>query len=425
MIESTTKHWTSAWTKFNKQFLNDNYVLRAHAELPNYDYLNEVQVPKNPRFLRIPLFEGRHNSLKSFMQFRSTCPSPQNENSSLNEGILTFDKSSGDMKMKTDFTIHFWDLSERLRYKVEDSFMRFLFDKASNGDLKRLATKLNISYPFICQLRRGLYSIPSKLLIETAKIVNEDLFIVEMNIEYARTRHGNVSKINFPIIPSKAMASLVGHVFGDGYIGKKKRQFEYCNDNPNLLNEVREYVREIFGLEPMTERRNRLGYSTIVGEVLEKFGAHLAPKIYSEKIVPVWIKNGSVDVKIAFIKALFDDDGSVMYSKNYNAKGVNFYQIRDKSKLQSSHEFLSEVRGLLKEFNIMAGEPHLRKFYIINGEEHAISYINITDYKSILNFYHKIGLSYGEKFNRLRKIIARAPVNARQLAEVENKIEQA
>lgn len=409
MTQLTSDHWTSADVKYLKELSNPSITLRTHAELPNYDF---------------PFYEGRLSSLKSFMQFRLTCPSFQNENSSINEGILTFDKSSGEKKMKTDFALHFWDLSERLRYKVEDTFMRFLFDKASGNDLKSLAAKLNVSYPFICQLRRGLYSIPSKLLIETAKIANEDLFVIEKNIEYARTRHGNVSKISFPIIPSKAMASLVGHVFGDGYIGKNKRQFEYCNDNPNLLNEVRNYVREIFVLEPMTERRNRLGYSTIVGEVLELFGAHLAPKIYSEKLVPNWVKYGPAEIKIAFLKALFDDDGSVMYSKNYNAKGINFYQIRDKSILQSSHEFLSEVRELLKEFSIMAGKPHLRKFYSINGEERAISYINITDYKSILNFYYRIGLTDGEKFNRLKKIIARAPENIKQLVEVKNKIEQ-
>ena len=400
VTESTTGH---AHVNYLKEFTNTNDVLRAHAELPNYDF---------------PFFEGRHNSLKSFMQFRLTCPSPQNKNSPLNEGILTFDKRSGGMKMKKAFDIHFWNLSERVRYKINDIFLRYLVDKASNQNLRALSVKLNISYPYICHLRRGLYSIPSKMLIKIANMADIDLQIIEENIEYVRTRHGNLSKINFPIIPSKAMASLVGHVFGDGYIGKKKRQFENCNDNPNLLNEVRCYIREIFGLEPMTERRNRIGYSTIVGEVLEKFGAHLAPKIYSEKNVPEWIKNGSDDIKIAFLKALFDDDGSVMFSKGYNAKGINFYQIRDKSKLQSSHKFLSEVRELLKEFDIMAGEPHLRKFYIIHGEEHAISYINITNYKSILNFYYRIGLIDGEKFNRLKKIIARAPENIQQLVEV-------
>ena len=88
IAELTTGH---AHVNYLKDSTNTN-VLRAHAELPNYDF---------------PLFESRHDSLKSFMQFRLTCPSPQNRNSPLNEGILAFDKSSGDMKMKTDFALHF------------------------------------------------------------------------------------------------------------------------------------------------------------------------------------------------------------------------------------------------------------------------------------------------------------------------------
>ncbi len=80
--ELTTGH---PCLNYLKELINTNHLLRAHAELPNYDF---------------PLFEGRLSSLKSIMQFRLTCPSLQNKNSSLNEGILTFDKSSGGMKMK-------------------------------------------------------------------------------------------------------------------------------------------------------------------------------------------------------------------------------------------------------------------------------------------------------------------------------------
>lgn len=87
MIESTTgqKSTGHAHVNYLKEFTNTNYVLRTHAELPNYDF---------------PRLEGRLSSLKSFTQFRLTCPSLQNKNSSFNEGILTFDKSSVDMKMK-------------------------------------------------------------------------------------------------------------------------------------------------------------------------------------------------------------------------------------------------------------------------------------------------------------------------------------
>jgi intein/homing endonuclease len=166
-------------------------------------------------------------------------------------------------------------------------------------------------------------------------------------------------------------------------------------------------VREVFGFEPMTERANRIGYSTIVGEVLIAFGAHVAPKVLSEKLVPEWIREGPSDYKKVFIKALFDDDGSVMYSENYNAKGVNFYQIRHKKLIGRSHMLLNQVVDMLKEFDIAIRQPRLRKYYMSNGEEHAISYINITNVAGIINFYNKIGLTDGNKLETLKKIIRR------------------
>lgn len=308
-------------------------------------------------------------------------------------------------RSKNIFEVHFWDLSDRVRYNLDTPFSKILFQKAGKGDLRQLARKLGISYPHVSPLVRGVYSIPENLLIRLAHEGGVSLEEVESHIISIRTRHGNVCKIKFPILPSKQMASLVGHVFGDGYIGSKKRQFEYCNNNSNLLKEVKGDVKAIFELEPFTERWNRIGYSTIVGEILEKFGAHTAPKIKSEKSIPDWIKSGPEEFKIAFIRALFDDDGSVLFSQNYNAKGVNLYQIREKGLLVQSHNLLLEIKKMLHEFGIYSGEPHLRKFYNSNGKERAISYINITNYDSIFIFYKKIGLSKGDKLDRLMKII--------------------
>lgn len=320
-----------------------------------------------------------------------------------NNSILN--ETTKDVKLKNVFEVHFWELSDRVRCNLDAVFLKVLFHKAGKGDLHQLASKLGISYSYVSPLVRGVYSIPKNLLLKLAQEGGTSLEEVESHIVSIRTRHGHICKIKFPIFPSKQMASLVGHVFGDGYIGRRKRQFEYCNNNSNLLEEVKEHTKEIFGLEPFTERWNRIGYSSIVGEILEKFGAHVAPKIKSEKSIPEWIKLGPEDFKIAFIRALFDDDGSVLFSENYNAKGVNLYQIREKRLLGQSHNLLLEIKKMLHELGIYSGEPHLRKFYLSNGEERAISYINITNYNSIFIFYRKIGLSKGDKLNRLMKII--------------------
>lgn len=83
-VLETTGHWTSPQTGFINYFTDDDYELRAHAELLNNDF---------------PLFEGRPYGLKSITQFRSTCPSLRNENSQLSVGILTPDEYSGETKM--------------------------------------------------------------------------------------------------------------------------------------------------------------------------------------------------------------------------------------------------------------------------------------------------------------------------------------
>jgi hypothetical protein len=395
---NTTGHWTPTRIRFNKYILDCKLALSAHANLPNNAF---------PLLRRVGL-----SDLKAIRQVRFTRPSlRKGEISILDVGNLTLDENLEGRKMETQFEVHFWNLSNRVRYHLDIFFSKVLFDKASAGDLHQLAKEIKVSYPYISPLVRGVYSIPTNLLVQLAQKANIDLEEVEKHIVVVRTRHGNVCNLRFPILPSASMASLVGHVFGDGYIGNKKRQFEYCNDNANLLVEVKGHIMKVFGLEPMTERANRVGYSSLVGEILEAFGAHTAPKVKSEKQIPEWIKSGLKEYKAAFLKALFDDDGSVLYSENYNAKGVNFYQIRDKKILQKSHKLLAEIKEMLQEFEIFSGEPHLRKTYFSHGEEHAISYINITNYKSILNFNSEIGLAEGDKHNRLQKIILRKTHN--------------
>src|SRR3989338_3319277 len=121
MAKTTTNHWTSAGVNYLKGLSITDYTLKAHAELPNYDF---------------SLFKGRLSSLKSIMQFRLTCPSLQNKNSLLNEGILTFDKSSGGMKMKKWNKKSILDL-ERLNLK-----------QLTDQDIARKLSSLNKRWNF-------------------------------------------------------------------------------------------------------------------------------------------------------------------------------------------------------------------------------------------------------------------------------------
>lgn len=305
-------------------------------------------------------------------------------------------------KKDSEFKINFWDLPSSVRLNLDEFFCKRLFDDCQIN-LKNLAKKLSISYPFVCHLRRGMYSIPLDIVIKIARYSNIPLEAVQENIISVQTRAGSKTNIKFPIKENNILASLVGHVFGDGYIGKNKKQFEYSNFNKNLIKEVKKQVYTLFGIRPMTEKIDRITYPSIVGEILKVFGAPPAPKIYSSKTLPDWILKSS-EYKTHFLKAFFDDDGSVMLSKSYRAKGLNLSVIRHITQKETALTLLRQIKSILGEFEIYSGNPIVSGFYKKKDGVRVIVYINITDYQSLFNFYSKIGLTRGAKYKKLKKI---------------------
>jgi len=303
--------------------------------------------------------------------------------------------------------VHFWQLPATIRFELDHAFCLKLFDKAAKGNYFELAEKLGVSYPYVHHLRRAIYSIPKDLLIEIATIAEEDLKNIEENIRIIKTRAGLSLKIPFPIMGSSNISSLVGHVFSDGCIDSRRREFDYSNTNPALLLEVENEVWKEFGIKPFSKTGSRITYPSVAGDVLLMFGAPLAPKLYSENAIPKWIMEGSESCKKVFLRAVFNDDGSVMYSKSFNAKGVNLYQTRHISKKPYLEALLSQIKKLLEEFDIHCGECLISRKYKKADGIHVVMYINITDYVSILNFYKKIGLAKGEKLLKLEKILSR------------------
>ena len=304
-----------------------------------------------------------------------------------------------------EFLLNSWDLSPTMRLNLTNDYTKSLFDSC-NINLNILAHKLGISYPFLLQLRNQKYSIPLKIILELSFLSSISLIEIQKNITSIGSRAGIFCSVKFPIKENKILASLAGHVFGDGYVGRNKRQFEYSNTNPNLIKEVKTQIFQLFNLPPSTEQKTRIGYPVIIGEILALFGSPIAPKIYSQNLVPQWINNDN-QYKIAFLKAFFDDDGSVMYSKNYRAKGVNLYVIRHLKYKSVAYTLLEQISSMLKEFEIYSGKPKISRIYTKEDGEHVVMYINITDYQSIINFYTKIGLAEGEKYNKLKKIVSK------------------
>src|SRR3989344_2490107 len=278
--------------------------------------------------------------------------------------------------MLKEFEIHFWDLPDSIRFILKNELRYALFDKAAKKDLVFLSKNLGISYSYLCHLRRGSFSIDKKNLLKIANLSKTSLNEIEKNLIFIRSRSGQKTKIKFPIKTSNEMASLVGHVYGDGCIPSKKRQFEYSNNRKELITEVKNFTKLIFNLNPISERNSErnhdVKYSSIAGDILKLFGGISSPKILNYRKVPEWILNEKKSYKKYFLRAIFDDDGSVMYSKNFNSKGVNLYwTVLEKNK-NNLFKLLFDVKKLLEEFNVFCRDPLISREYEVKGKKRLV-----------------------------------------------------
>jgi len=367
------------------------------VKLINDEYLNE-EVTQNSQIM---FFAYQQKSITEFCYKTSSSLEdfPLDLKGNLNNEI----EVSVVEKMKKE--IHFWDFPNTVRFVLNTSFRRKLFGHL--GDLSYVAKKLDISYSHLIHLKNGRYTIPKIILTRLCDLSPHDYSVVEENIVTIASRAGHSITIKLPLKTSIRLASLIGHVFGDGCIPSCKRQFEYCNNNPHLINEVEKQVYDSFGLKPVTKKKTRITYPSVLGDILLCFGAPIAPKTNSECLIPRWILFGEDSYKIAFLRAFFDDGGSVMYSSSYAAKGVNLHQTRHISCYYSLIFLLNQMKYLLKQFGINPGAPKLARKYIHCGQEHCVGYINITDYDSLHHFSDVIGLTQGTKSLKLNKILSR------------------
>lgn len=147
---------------------------------------------------------------------------------------------------------------------------------------------------------------------------------IENSFVYFKLHRGQyVPRVKLPFKPNEKLASLFGHVLGDGCIKAREESFCYVNKNKDLIEEVKRGFKELFEINTKERFNGKRGFYEVQSpKVIAKFlvlcGFPKGEKMKQILTIPNWIKNGSFKIKSAFIRALFDDEGTVIHSKgNY------------------------------------------------------------------------------------------------------------
>ncbi len=214
----------------------------------------------------------------------------------------------------------------------------------------------------------------------------------------------NIATLTFPIESNVHLAVLIGHILGDGHLHKDQRHFHFANKSIELINEVKELVKIIFGIRRKEVLRHDkeifdLNFPAIVARLLILCGAPTGRKTTQSFSIPTWIKNGDIKIKSAFLRALFDDEAWVETAQGGFCIGIG---LNKKVNLLNSHfKFIDDIKEILLELGIKTTNTFKRS----QNDDSVQLGFKIIGLENLKNFNENIGFVHRIKQEKLNFII--------------------
>ena len=293
------------------------------------------------------------------------------------------------------------DIDDDFYLRFENKFLCDVIDNYPTN-VKNLSSFLSTPVSNILRMKRTgviryfhLRKILTSMFIDKIKIYNElkTMKVGDRGIEIA---------VRLPLEYSAKLAALIGHVMGDGTINSYG-SFEYANKDYVLIEKIKEYVYRVFNCTTYREIKIRkprgvvfkLIYPAVVGRLLKKSGTPQGKKVIQTFDVPQWIKDSDYKIKSEFLRALFDDDGSV------EKHGMITFTNSKRKILRKYHDiYINSILSLLKDFEIN-GQAR----FVDRGDDNFKADIRITNLNNLEKFNKMIGFNQKKRHSRLEEIL--------------------
>jgi intein/homing endonuclease len=310
-------------------------------------------------------------------------------------------------KLDDKITIGIFELSKlgfyaELKEKFRESIKEKIYKKF--GSLKNFSTQTKIIRN--CYLSSVLKaSAYTRLdiwlkICATVKVSPEKLKENTLKFRKKKSEHF-LSPEQLPILSSPKLASLVGHGIGDGHISGEGC-FEYTNGNLNLHKNVLDIISKLFGFYKYSEYEHKVKkrrFNVIVGEILHFAGVPKGNKIIQSFPTPRWILNGSKEIKKSFIRALFDDEGTVKVSSHE----ILIKFSKNEKYIDSLQKFMEQIKQLLEDLGIEV--TSIRKENIGKNGRTIQLVLGIHGYKNFIKFSEEIKFHHKQKQRKTERMI--------------------
>jgi hypothetical protein len=203
---------------------------------------------------------------------------------------------------------------------------------------------------------------------------------------------------------SESFAEIIGMTLGDGCISVTKRYCEFAllGDRNEEREYYENYVIPLLNKELFVPLLNK----QLFGKEYKKsgvFGVYCFRKEVVDKFLEAGLKSGSKlhaqipesilkDQKLtyAFLRGIFDTDGSLYFNKNYSTKIENRIHNRPRLKLEITS--LSIIKQVFEVLKLEGYSPYLKPPYKGKRDTNPLQAIILQKKKDVERFLIEIGL---------------------------------
>ncbi len=292
-------------------------------------------------------------------------------------------------------TWNIFDFPDTIYISLRDKFKARFFEEMFRklGGKRPYARFLNVNQMAVKKYlightyKRGVrhpQAIPLSLFKKSNSLIGKELKKeIEDNITLIKAKGKGASIINpeLPFMESPAFYRIVAHIIGDGSAPGNKVPY-YANACKDLREQFKKDL-DIFGEVRTYERKPNTTPVVYFPKVITDILSHILKiEFTNPEHIPSQIFKASDKCKSSFLRALFDDEGTISTSLAFNMSNQNIVNeitkliemlgikvnsiIRKKNREWKDNYSFSIKRKYLKNFNSKIGFSHPKKMKNLN-----------------------------------------------------------
>ncbi len=218
------------------------------------------------------------------------------------------------------------------------------------------------------------------------------------------------------IINNSSLARIVADITGDGNLQIQGWRYitSFTSKHIEEIHAVNQRFKSAFAVEgkiyvddrvsvksPRSGRRYRLCIiSKPVALFLKEIGTPVGNKTNIAFSIPSWIIESNSNTKSAYLRGLFDNEGSI-FCRNNGRWQMGFRMVKNQNLLEEGKDYLNQIRTLLSEFGVKSSPVRGAPLNIRKDGTQSFELVFNIEKSSFRNFLKHIGFDHPEKREKL------------------------